>query len=492
MRLNADGTPDTTFGTGGVVTFNGTANDEDIGNAVAIQPSDGKIIVVGQSSNGNNNDVIILRYNANGAPDSTFGTGGVATYDGGNNDVGRAVAVQADGRIVVVGQSSNGSDNDMLVLRLNTDGSLDPTFDTDGVALYDSGNNDAGRAVALQTNGAIVVAGLSSNGVKNRVLVTRFTSAGVLDATFSSDGIALFNSGNPGDDIGHAVAVQADGKIVVAGETDGADVLILRYLDSGELDISFNTDGIEIYDGAANGIDAGRGIALQPDGKIVVAGTENNNALVLRYIGQKVRVITPNGGEVIPAGSTQTNYITWTAPPKAIEFTVELSLDGGTTWKTIATNVTGTVLPSWTVPKPGNNKRQCLVRVTGFDADGLKVNADKSDTVFTIEVVRLTFPNGGESFTSGDPITITWTTIATKRAVASIKLSYTLNNGSTWKTIDTSPDPSDDGSFNWEAPPVTVAKNGVRVKVVLKDSNNVTLGSDKSDAKFTIEPPPGP
>jgi uncharacterized delta-60 repeat protein len=497
MRFNKDGTPDTAFSADGVVTFNGTANGEDSGNAVAVQ-TDGKIVVVGQSSNGVDNDVIVLRYNANGVLDTTFSTDGVVIYDGGNNDRGRAVAVQADGKIIVVGQSSNEADNDVIVLRLDANGSLDPAFGTGGVATYDSGNNDAGGAVALQADGATVIAGQRSNGVKNIVLLARFTSAGVLDATFSSNGIAGFNSGNPGDDIGHAVEVQADGKIVVAGTTDGADLLILRYLDSGVLDTSFNENpeppeignGVVVYDGAVGGIDAGRGIAIQSDGKIVVAGEENDDVLVLRYIGQKVRVLTPNGGEVVAAGSTLANYITWTAPPKAVTFTIELSLDGGTTWKTVATNVAGTVLSSWTVPAPINNKTQCLVRVTGFDAVGVKVNADRSDAVFTIEVVKLTFPNGGNVFTSGDPVTITWTTNATKRPVASVRLSYTLNNGVSWKPIDTSADSSDDGTFAWAAPPVTVTKNRVRVKVVLKDMNNVTLGSDKSDAKFRIEPGP--
>jgi hypothetical protein len=195
---------------------------------------------------------------------------------------------------------------------------------------------------------------------------------------------------------------------------------------------------------------------------------------------------------VVPAGSTQINFITWAAPPKAVTFTLELSLDGGATWSTIATNLTGTVYPSWTVPTPLGNKRQCLIRVTGFDAGNAVVSSDRSDAGFTIEVVKLTFPDGVpppavQSFTTGDPITITWTTVATKRPVDSVKLFYTLNNGTTWISIPGVP-PGNPGSFAWTAPPVPATRPKSRVKVVLKDIDGVTLGSDISDYKFTINP----
>jgi hypothetical protein len=267
---------------------------------------------------------------------------------------------------------------------------------------------------------------------------------------------------------------------------------VLRYLEDGTLDDSFGGDGEATFKGSSNGVSVGNALALQPDGKIVVAGAADNDLLVLRFIGQKVRLLTPNGGEVVTAASIQNNFITWNAPPKAVTFTLDLSFDAGATWRTIAKNVTGTVYPSWTVPTPNGNKTQSLIRVTGFDADGAVVSKDRSDAGFTIEVVKLIFPDGSpppavQSFTSGEPITITWTTSATKRAVDSVKLFYTLNNGITWISIP-AVITGNPGSFAWTAPSVPATRSKARVKVVLKDINGFTLGKDISDYKFTINP----
>jgi len=487
LRLNANGTLDTTFSGDGITAFDGAANNDDIGNAVALQ-ADGKIIVVGQSSNGVDNDVLVLRYDTNGALDSTFGVDGVSTYNSGREDIGRAVAVQADNSIIVVGVSSNGTDNDLLMIRYNANGTLDTSFGTGGAVIYDGGNNDAGRAVAVQpADDKIVVAGSSSNGTKNRVLTARFNLDGTVDTTFNASGAVpgtvTYNSGNPGNDVGNTVAVQADGKIVVAGLAGDADVLLLRYEDGGTLDTTFSGNGVQTFNGAADGVDAGRGIVIQPDGKIVVAGVSDDDLLVLRYIGQKTTVIGPNGGEVLIAGSPST--ITWTAPPKAVFFTLALSVDNGQTWGILASNVTGSTYP-WTVSVPLNNKRTCLIRVTGYDAGKVKVNSDQSDDPFVIEVVKLTFPNGGETFTAGNPLNIAWTTHATKRPVDTVQLYYTLNGGNSWLLI-TAPISGNPGTFSWTAPPVSEEKKKGKVKVVLKDIQGKTVGSDTSDAFITFK-----
>ena len=485
LRYRGDGTLDTLFSGDGVAVFNGAADNEDIGRAVAIQ-ADGKIVVVGQTSNGTNNNLLVLRYTGSGSLDTTFGTDGVVSFGGSGNETGRAVAIQPDGMIVVAGVSSNGTDTDFLVLRFTGSGSLDTTFGSGGIVTYDSGNDDVAKAVALQADGKIVVAGSSSDGSKNTVLLARFTAGGSLDTSFNGDGIVRFNSAAAGDDIGNAVAVQTDSKIVVAGVADAADVLLLRYREDGTLDASFSGDGVVKFSGTANTADEGNALALQPDGKIVVAGTSDNDALVLRYIGQKVSVLTPQGGEVLVAGSPLPFDITWTAPPKAVFFTLELSVDNGQTWKTLAQDLTGTTYP-WAVPVTINNKRECLIRVTGYDTGKVKVNSDRSDAAFTIEVLKLTSPNGGETFTVGDPVNITWTTHATKRPVDSVQLYYTLNGGNTWLQIPAAIS-GDPGSFSWTAPLVTTEKKKVKVRVVLLDTDGTSVGKDASDANFTIQP----
>ncbi len=280
----APGDLDTTFNPpNGVATYDGGSND--YGSAVALQ-ADGRIVVAGLSDNGTDYDVLVLRYNTNGSLDTGFGTNGVATYDSGSGDDGSAVALQADGKIVVAGLSDNGTDGDVLVLRYNTNGSLDTGFGTNGVATYDSGGGDSGDAVALQADGRIVVAGLSDNGTDADVLVLRYDTNGSLDTGFGTNGVATYDSGS--NDYGLAVALQADGKIVVAGLSDNgkdADVLVLRYNTNGLLDTTFDTDGVVTYDGG--GWDHGFAVALQDDGKIVVAGLSDNgtdgDVLVLRY-----------------------------------------------------------------------------------------------------------------------------------------------------------------------------------------------------------------
>jgi uncharacterized delta-60 repeat protein len=167
----APGDLDTTFGTNGVATYD--SGNVDHGWTVLLQP-DGKIVVPGVTFNGTDGDVLVLRYNSDGTLDTTFGTNGVATYDSGNVDHAWWTAIlQPDGKIVVPGVTFNGTDDDVLVLRYNSDGTLDTTFGTNGVATYDSGNVDEGRTAILQPDGKIVVPGVTFNGTDYDLLVVR-------------------------------------------------------------------------------------------------------------------------------------------------------------------------------------------------------------------------------------------------------------------------------------------------------------------------------
>jgi hypothetical protein len=201
----------------------------------------------------------------------------------------------------------------------------------------------------------------------------------------------------------------------------------------------------------------------------------------------RVILLQPNGGDVIAAGPTP-YLIEWIAPPDADNFKLQLSVDNGATWSLIADPVPGPTSYSWMVDPPSKNKKQCLVKVTAFNGN-TKIGSDKSDSAFTIEVLKLNSPNGGEQLTSNVTHTITWTTNGTSIPVDHIVLSYTLNNGETWKTIDTSGDPLDDGSFDWPVPSVNGTKEKCKVKIVLKDAQGKTVGSDVSDEKFTISAP---
>ena len=207
---------------------------------------------------------------------------------------------------------------------------------------------------------------------------------------------------------------------------------------------------------------------------------------------EKVTLFTPNGGEIIPSGSDYA--IRWAAPSNAVKFRLSYSLDKGATWMRIHTEafVTGVVY-DWQVSKPGNNKKNCLLRVVGYDALGKKIGAYKSDGSFTIEVVKLISPNGGEIFKPGDTCKIEWANNETKNPVAKANLSYTVNGGKNWNQICDPPAgkcyfPGDSRSFDWQVPTVKKEKTKCKIKVVLQDADGNGVGSDVSDGCFSIEP----
>jgi hypothetical protein len=203
-------------------------------------------------------------------------------------------------------------------------------------------------------------------------------------------------------------------------------------------------------------------------------GTDEHNPVIL---------IAPNGGEALSSGSNYT--IEWDAPLEMVSFKLKCSLNNGGTWKPIEGGITDTSY-DWRVPTPPEDKPKCLVKVIGYDGWGEKVGVDKSDAPFTIAVVEVTSPNGGEVLISGDPHTITWTTNETKEPVTKVVLKYTKNGGKRWKKIETLTENT--GSYDWTVPDVPKTKSKCLVKVVLKDAKGNTVGSDTSDGYFTIQP----
>lgn len=195
------------------------------------------------------------------------------------------------------------------------------------------------------------------------------------------------------------------------------------------------------------------------------------------------QLLFPNGGEVVPSGSTY--VIQWNAPMQAVSFTLQYSINNGTTWKNIASGVEGSSY-NWTVPAPIYNKSTCLVKIIEYNISGVPIGEDVSDSTFTIEVVRLTSPNGGETLVSDNVHTITWQTNGTLRPVANIKLYYTINSGSTWKLITTLE--GNPESYIWTIPSVTSRKNRCKIRVTLLDESGKIIGRDPSNRYFTIKP----
>ena len=280
-RYNTDGSLDTTFGGDGIVTTD-IDSTYDSGHSVTVQ-NDGKILVAGYSHNGTDYDFALTRYNTDGSPDNSFGVNGIVTtdIDSNNNDFGRSVTVQDDGKILVAGYT--GTTNYLFALtRYNANGSLDTSFGggNDGKVTVDIGEGSAyGLSVTMQDDGKILVAGYTDIGSANYVfLLIRYTADGSPDTDFGGgNGIVTTNVG-VGNDYGYSVTVQDDGKILVAGYSDNGtdnDFALTRYTTDGSLDTNFGDNGIVTTD-VGGGNDSGYSIAVQADGKILVAGYSHN------------------------------------------------------------------------------------------------------------------------------------------------------------------------------------------------------------------------
>jgi uncharacterized delta-60 repeat protein len=278
-RYNPDGSLDTSFDFDGKVTTAFAGFKE---SAWSVFPqADGKIITAGWSTvSTDNNDFALARYNADGSLDSSFDFDGkVTTPIGSSNDAGYRATLQADGKIVVAGRSWNGTKIDFALIRYNTDGSLDSTFDGDGKVTTAMGSvEDIIRSVITQLDGKIVVAGYSKNATDYDFALARYNTDGSLDSTFDGDG-KLTTAIGSGNDQAFSMVLQSDGKILVAGYSTNAtdaDFALVRYNANGSLDTSFDGDGKLILAIGAAANSQKNGLVLQPDGKIVVTGVTNN------------------------------------------------------------------------------------------------------------------------------------------------------------------------------------------------------------------------
>ena len=282
VRYNSDGTQDATFGEEGkIVTAIGSADDC---CTAAIRQPDGKLLLTGRTYNGPDYDIPVIRYLPDGELDNTFGTDGITTIDIGN-DFAKAIALQQDGKILVAGYTITSSVNELIVLRLNTDGTPDSSFHDVGYLTTIAGESgNYAYSMALQQDEKIVVAGLSNHDTCSSLTIVRYLPDGIPDSTFDEDGILVMPVGI-NNDRGNSVIIQPDQKILVFGDasfSDQLNIFLARFTTDGLPDNTFGENGVvsTSYGDSNSGAFAGM---LQPDGKIIAAGYVSNDETMLDF-----------------------------------------------------------------------------------------------------------------------------------------------------------------------------------------------------------------
>jgi uncharacterized delta-60 repeat protein len=300
-RYLENGALDSTFGNGGRVTTDLTPG-EDYASAVAVQP-DGKIVVAATAGT----SFAALRYEASGAPDATFGAGGraFAALSGLQADAS-ALALQPDGRVVVVGTVDDGLDVfDIAAVRYTISGALDSTFGSGGIAVVDVGHGyDFGYAALAMPDGKLVIAGQADVGTSTRMALVRLTFDGVLDATFGSSGktttdFADFFGGSTHALAGASSLALQGGRLVAGGFAGAAgySFALARYSIDGLVDTSFGNAGRVVS--APGGFDDEiRALAVQPDGKILAGGYSYQGSY--DFALARYSITYPSGADLYP------------------------------------------------------------------------------------------------------------------------------------------------------------------------------------------------
>jgi uncharacterized delta-60 repeat protein/uncharacterized repeat protein (TIGR01451 family) len=393
VRYNADGTLDDTFSGDGRVFADIDGPTEALDVAI---DSSGRIVAAGYTGG----HMAVLRLTGDGTPDSTFGGDGTVTANPAGPDLqeggdGRALALQADGKIVVGGEVGT-TRFDFALMRFNTDGSVDTSFDGDGIVRTDFGGYDGVESLAVQPDGRIVAAG----GSDSRAALARYHANGSLDTSFDGDGQVLTPAAGAAD-----MALQPDGRIVAAG-TGGADFSVLRYNTNGSLDSGFGTAGQARAD--FGGVDMARGVKLDSTGRIVAAGSggPNSDFALARFQGGGSAPpppsttdlsVTKGGTATVSIGDRATYTMTvtnTTAGTTATGVTLTDTLTGPAASVVSATTTQGscTITPTGatcalgSIPATGPGATVTIVvepRATGTLTDRATVTATTTDPVAT-------------------------------------------------------------------------------------------------------------
>ncbi len=282
---------DRTFDSDGkLTTVVSSAAGLDSARNVAVQ-ADGKIVVVGQATDGAT-DMAIVRYNRNGTLDTTFDSDGKVTIDFfGSTDDANTVVILSDGKILVGGYATQSTQQRFVLVRLNPNGSLDTTFDGDGkaYAIFTT-ENAVGIKLLVQDDGKYLLGGRVGISPNLEFAAARFNTDGTLDTSFDTDGRVTLSISTANDTF-WTMALQNNQRILLIGGTLAASIsnsnwVIARLLQDGSLDPAWDTDGIVTTDFTGNS-DIAFGVDIQPNNRIVISGSAanpNSDMAVARYL----------------------------------------------------------------------------------------------------------------------------------------------------------------------------------------------------------------
>ena len=351
-RFNIDGTLDSSFGSGGIVTVGTSDGLGAFAIAVALQ-SDGKIVVAGVADNqaSFSADFLVARFHTNGSLDTAFGTGGMTTIDIRNDDRAHALAIQSDNKIVVAGSTGQIPDSfsgniNFALVRLNTDGNLDTSFGTAGKIDTDVGTGgDSALDVVIQSDGRIVAAGggFAPGAATGDSALVRYNTDGSLDGSFGSGGIVFTDFFGETDFIS-GLTLQPDGRIVAGGtafttppgSNFSRSAALARYNSNGSLDSSFGVGGKVTTDFLSSPQDAiFSDVTIQSDGRIVGAGYADTDPLIA-FGGIAVLARYNSNGSLDPGFGTGGKVTTTLSAPLVIN-AVAVQADG----KILTTGTTG-------------------------------------------------------------------------------------------------------------------------------------------------------
>ncbi len=316
IRYNADGNlTDSGFGYFGTI-YADWGSGQDRALAIHLQ-SDGKLLVAGASANGGGNDLVVARYLSDGTPDTGFNGSGLQILDQGGDDQATAILQASDGGVLVAASSAGGNPK-ALLLRFNTDGSLDTGFASGGIASVTMATPTEITDLVEQTDGKVMLLGNLGNVGSRDILLIQFNADGSLDTGFGNNGLLSIDLG--GDEQAGTLAQQADGKWLIAASDSGtAEAISLRLFADGSLDPSYGSNGQ--YRHANSG---GNALTLQADGQLLLAGSLSNagntDALILR------QDMTPASADVAVSKTLDTAgpYVTG----QTVQYTLQVSNNG--------------------------------------------------------------------------------------------------------------------------------------------------------------------